>query len=84
MQRWTIRNVKADAIRAVQELSAVSGVCLGQIVSECIELGIDQVRRRLLDSSAATEPASMIGSDLDKIFRSIKLLSDLRPNPSGK
>jgi hypothetical protein len=40
MQRWTVRNVSADAIRAVQELSGDSGVCLGQIVSEAIERGL--------------------------------------------
>jgi|tagenome__1003787_1003787.scaffolds.fasta_scaffold20724341_2 hypothetical protein len=84
MQRWTVRNVSADAIRAVQELSADSGVCLGQIVSEAIELGLGQVRARLIASGAAAEPAPKIGGGLDEIFRSIKMLSDVLPSANSK
>jgi hypothetical protein len=77
MQRWTVRNVSAEAIRAVQELSADSGVCLGQIVSEAIECGLGQVRARLQAAGTASEPGPKIGDSLDEIFRSIKLLADV-------
>jgi hypothetical protein len=84
MQRWTVRNVRTDVIRTVQELSADSGVCLGQIVSEAIEHGLGQVRARLLAARAASEPAPKIGGGLDEIFRSIKLLSDVLPSANRK
>jgi hypothetical protein len=76
MQRWTVRNVSAEAIRAVQELSADSGICLGQIVSEAIECGLGQVRARLQAAGTASGSAPKAGGDLDEIFRSIKLLAD--------
>lgn len=84
VQRWTIRNVRADVIRAVQALSADSGVCLGEIVSACIELGLDQVRARFLSAGADSDPAPKIERGLDEIFRSIKMLSVGLPSTSSK
>jgi hypothetical protein len=49
MTRWTIRNVTPEAIRAVQALQSETGASLGDIVSACIEAGIDDARRRLED-----------------------------------
>jgi hypothetical protein len=84
MQRWTVRNVSADAIRAVQELSGDSGVCLGQIVSEAIERGLGQVRARLQATGTASAPAPKVSGGLDEVFRSIKLLSDGLPRATRK
>jgi hypothetical protein len=77
MQRWTVRSVGADAIRAVQELSADSGASLGEVLTACIELGLDHARARLVAADTASDPAPKSGGDLDEIFRSIKLLSDV-------
>jgi hypothetical protein len=49
MTRWTIRNVTPKAVRAVQALQSETGASLGDIVSACIEAGIDDARRRLED-----------------------------------
>jgi hypothetical protein len=49
MTRWTIRNVTPEAIRAVQALQSETGASLGEIVSVCIEAGLDDARRRLED-----------------------------------
>jgi hypothetical protein len=83
MPRWTVRNVNAESIRAVQELSADSGVGLGEIVSEAIEFGLDHVRARLLSTSTASEPEPKIGR-LDEIFTSIRLLSDVLRSANSK
>jgi hypothetical protein len=84
MRRWTVRNVDAQSIQAVQELSAEFGVGLGEIVSACIETGIGQVRARLLATETASEPAPNLGGGLDEIFRSIKLLADGLPPVSSR
>lgn len=84
MERWTVRNVSADAIRAVQELSADSGLRLGEVLTACIELGLDQARARLLAAGTASEPTPTPGGGLDEIFRSIKLLSVGSPSTSSK
>jgi hypothetical protein len=47
MPRWTIRGVNPEAIRAIQQVQAETGVCLGEIVSACIKLGLPEARRRL-------------------------------------
>jgi hypothetical protein len=79
MQRWTIPNVSAAAIREVQSLSADSGASLGDVVTACIDVGLGQVRQRLLaERDVAAAPASHIGSHLDDLFRCIRLLSNRR------
>jgi hypothetical protein len=76
MPRWTVRNVSEDAVRAVQELAANSGASLGEVLTACIKLGLDQARARLLASGRGSDPTPRIGGGLDEIFRSIKLLSE--------
>jgi hypothetical protein len=49
MTRWNIRNVTPEAVRAVQALQSETGASLGDIVSACIEAGLDDARRRLED-----------------------------------
>lgn len=49
MTRWTIRNVTPEALQAVQALQSETGASLGEIVSACIEAGLDDARRRLED-----------------------------------
>jgi hypothetical protein len=76
MQRWTVRNVSAGAIQAVQELAANSGAGLGEVLTKCIEFGIDRAQAQLLANGKVSEPVPSIDGSLDDIFRSIRQLSE--------
>ena len=61
-----------------------SGTSLGEVLTACIELGLDRVRARLLATGTASAPTPKVGGGLDEIFRSIKLLSVGLPSTSSK
>lgn len=47
--RWTIRNIREDAVEQVQDLQWDTRQTLGAIVSACIEIGLPHVRKKLED-----------------------------------
>jgi hypothetical protein len=51
MQRWTIRGVSPDVIRAVQALRAETDANLGEIVSASIQAGLAAARREIQEGS---------------------------------
>ncbi len=80
--RWTIRGISPQAIRAVQAVQAEIGVSLGEIVTACIETGLNQARRRI-ESGVGSQTQSTIAprpiSALDAIFLSMQCRPRLPP-----
>jgi hypothetical protein len=81
MPRWTIRGVTPEAIRAIQNVQEEIGAPLGEIVSACIEAGLPEARRRLLQLYACTYPTADAINELQRLVLAFQLAAT--PVPRG-